>query len=443
MNAFATSLKDALRSPLLPFWLVIALLPFGRSSELGTVLCLLGMIMLFVRDPQALHGHPGARLLLWLLAAYVGAALFSAVDAIRPGKSWSTVAALLRYVPLGLYACFAIRREQKLRALYVAVAWVLALWCADAWLQALTGWSLGGHAEAERVSGIFGADNLKLGPSLAVLSSFALWAARQRWGLPGLLFAFALVLGPVLLAGSRAAWLCYALVALGFAWREARSPLRFAGFCAVAAVLLALAGGVAWKASARFHDRMERTLLVLHGTDQSLDTALSGRLDIWHASLGMFMAHPVNGVGVRGFRYAYPQYAPANDHFVVTGEACGVGEGACHAHQLVLEILTETGALGLLLWLAAVVLALRAWRRVGAAARARAFPATLALGVMLFPLNTHLAFYSAWWGLLFAWLLGLWCASLFVAGIPAGGAKPGIPAGLFEEAHPRGSHDGA
>jgi len=48
------------------------------------------------------------------------------------------------------------------------------------------------------------------------------------------------------------------------------------------------------------------------------------------------------------------------------------------------------------------------------AARTRAFPVTLALGVMLFPLNTHLAFYSAWWGLLFGWLLGLWCAALYV-----------------------------
>jgi hypothetical protein len=35
---------------------------------------------------------------------------------------------------------------------------------------------------------------------------------------------------------------------------------------------------------------------------------------------------------------------------------------------------------------------------------------------MLFPLNTHLAFYSAWWGLLFGWLLGLWCAALYVVG---------------------------
>jgi O-antigen ligase len=417
MISFGTSLKTALRSPLLPFWLVIALLPFGRSAELGTFLCLLGVILLFARQPQALHQHPGARLLLWMLAAYIAAALLSALDSIVPGKSWATAAALLRYAPLGLYVCFAVRREGKLQALYVAVALVLAWWTADAWLQALTGWSLGGHAEAERLSGIFGAANLKLGPTLAVLSPFALWAARKHGGLPGLLLAFVLILGPILLAGSRAAWLTYALVALAFAWREAKSPRRFAAFCAIGALVLALAGSVAWNTSGRFHARLDRTLLALGGTDQSLDTALSGRLDIWHASARMIAAHPINGVGVRGFRYAYPRYAPANDHFLVA-EPCGVGEGACHAHQLVLEILTETGALGLLLWLAALVLALRAWRRVGAAARSRAFPVTLALGVMLFPLNTHLAFYSAWWGLLFGWLLGLWCAALYVEPLP-------------------------
>jgi O-antigen ligase len=413
MTSFGTSLKAALRSPLLPFWLVVALLPLGRSSELGTFLCLIGVILLFAREPQALEEHPGARLLLWLLGAYVGAALVSAFGSIAPGKSWGTVVALLRYAPLGLYACFAIRRDSKLQAMYVAVALVLALWTADAWVQMLTGWSLGGHAAPERISGIFGTTDLKLGPTLAVLSPFALWAARRRWGLKGLLLGFALILGPILLAGSRAAWLCYALVALGFVWREAKSPLRFAGFCMIAAVLLALAGGIAWETSGRFQQRMDRTLLALQGTSQSIDTALTGRLDIWRASARMIAANPIKGVGVRGFRYAYPHYAPANDHFLVS-ESCGEGEGACHPHQLVLEILTETGTIGLLLWLAAAALALRAWRRVGAAARERAFPVTLALGVMLFPLNTHLAFYSAWWGLLFGWLLGLWCAALYV-----------------------------
>ncbi len=413
MIPIGSTLKAALRLPLLPFWLVIALLPVGRSSELGTVLCLLGVIMLFARYPHALSENPGARLLLWLLAAYIGAALISAVDSVVPGKSWGTVAAILRYVPLGLYACFAMRRPEKLQMLFDGVALVVAFWAVDAWVQAFTGWSLGGHAEAERISGIFGAANLKLGPTLAVLSPFVLWSASRRWGLPGLLLSFGLLLGPVLLAGSRAAWVCYALVAIAFVWREARTPARFIGFGVIVVIALALAGGIAWKTSERFHSRMERTLIALRGDPQSLDTAMSGRLDIWHTSAEMIAAHPITGVGARGFRYAYPHFAPASDHFVVD-ESCGEGEGACHPHQLVLEILCETGAIGLLLWLAGAFLAVRAWRSAGLAARARAFPATVAISAMLFPLNTHLAFYSAWWGLLFGWLLGLWCASMFV-----------------------------
>ncbi|HEV2540049.1 MAG TPA: O-antigen ligase family protein [Frateuria sp.] len=420
----ARALVRLLSSPLLPFWLVVALLPFGRSSELGTASCLVGVALLLARRPGALRGHAGAWLLLGLLACYVGAALLSSIGAVMPGKSWGTTAGLLRYLPLGLYACLVIRRDSRLRALYLAVAVVLAVWVADAWLQALTGWSLGGPAQAERISGIFGADNLKLGPTLAVLAPFALWAARERWGRAGLALAFLLLLGPVLLAGSRAGWLCYGLAALAFAWREAGTVRRFALWCMFGVALAGLAGALAWRTSVRFHERMERTLAVLGGNAQGLDEALTGRSAIWRASLRMIADHPWNGVGVRGFRYAYPDYAPANDHFLVA-EACGVGEGACHAHQLVLEVLTETGSAGLLLWLAGTALAVRAWRRAGPAARARAFPATVALGVMLFPLNTHLAFYSAWWGLLFAWLLSLWCAALYADREPPAGQAHG------------------
>ncbi|HET7359287.1 MAG TPA: O-antigen ligase family protein [Rhodanobacteraceae bacterium] len=410
---FVQRLKLALRSPLLPVWLVLLLLPFGRSSELGTLLCVLGTLLLFAREPHALAGHPGARLLLWLFAAYAGAALLSAVDAVDPGKSWLSVAGYLRYAPFGLYVCFAVRRETRWRALCMATAALVALWALDAWVQAITGWSLGGHAEALRVSGIFGADNLKLGPVLAALAPFVLWSARSLWGRRGLVLAFLFLLGPVLLAGSRAAWLSYALVGAAFAWRESRTPARFAGWCAGAALVAALACVVAWQASPRFHARAQRSLQAFNGSSAGVDVALSGRLDIWRTALAMYAGHPFNGVGVRGFRYAYPDYAPKGDHFL-GDEACGAGEGACHAHQDVLEVATETGTLGLVLWLAGVALAWRAWRRVGAAARARAFPATVALAATLFPLNTHLAFYSAWWGLLFWWLLAVWCAALYL-----------------------------
>lgn len=407
-----TRLRAALASPLTPIWLVVFLLPFGRSSELGTLICMLGAIILFVRDRHALAGHPGARLALWLWAAYFLAALISTPDAVDPARSWNSVVAYLRFAPFAVYVCFAVRRPARLDALCLATGIVVALWALDAWVQAFTGFSLGGHAEAQRVSGIFGAGNLKLGPVLASLSPFVLWIARRRFGRVGLVVAMLFLLGPILLAGSRAAWITYGVVWLAFIRVEARTPWRFAAWALAAGAVVALAMGVAWKTSPRFEARMDRSLAALHDTRHAINYASSGRLDIWRVAARMIAAHPVNGVGVRDFRDAYPAYAPPNDHFV-TAEACGEGEGACHPHQLVLEVLTNTGLIGMALWLAGLALALRALRRVGPDARRRAFPVSVALAATVFPLNSHLAFYSAWWGLLFWWLLALWCAALY------------------------------
>lgn len=437
--SLAAPVKAALLSPLLPIAAVIFLLPFGRASELGVLLCMVGAVIFFVREPTAWKHHRGARLLLILWACYFIAALISALDAVNPGKSWSTVAALIRFAPFGFYVCFAVRRESRVRALCFATGVIVAVWALDAWVQALTGYSLGGHADPQRISGIFGADDLKLGPVLAVLSPFVLWSARERFGAPGLIAALLFLLCPILLAGSRAAWWMYTLVVIAFAWREARAPLRFGIWMACAIAIAVIAVGIAWKTSPRFDQRMDRTLLVFNGSVRGIDKAGSGRLDIWRTAWRMYLAHPVNGVGVRGFRYAYPEYALPADRFLGI-EACGTGEGACHPHQIVLEVLDDTGTVGLILWLAGVALVWRAWRGVDGAAREHAWPFSIALLVMTFPLNTHLAFYSAWWGLLFWWLLSLWCASLFSAGVPDGTAKTGIPAGL---ASGRGAIDAA
>ncbi|MEO6967442.1 MAG: O-antigen ligase family protein [Rhodanobacteraceae bacterium] len=411
-DSLAARAAGALRSPLLPIVAVIFLLPFGRASEFAVLVCMLGAAIFFARAPRAWRGHEGVKLLLILWACYFTAALISALDAVNPGKSWSTVAAFLRFAPFGFYVCFAMRRESRVRAVCFSVGVIAALWALDAWVQALTGWSLGGYADPQRVSGIFGAGDLKLGPVLATLSPFVLWSARERYGRTGLVVALLFLLGPILLAGSRAAWLTYALVVIAFLWREARTPLRFAALAFGACVIAAFAVGIAWKTSPRFDTRVDRSLLVLSGSPQGIDMAASGRLEIWRTASRMYADHPINGVGVRGFRYAYPSYANTGDRFLGI-EACGVGEGACHPHQIVLEILDDTGTIGLVLWLTGLAFALRAWRGVSPTARRRAWPVTVALAVMLFPLNTHLAFYSAWWGLLFWWLLALWIAALY------------------------------
>ena len=91
--------------------------------------------------------------------------------------------------------------------------------------------------------------------------------------------------------------------------------------------------------------------------------------------------------------------------------AWGGGE-AYHAHQLLLELLSETGLAGLLSWLGGAWLAARCWRLADARARERARAALLALAVTVFPFNTHLAFYSTFWGGLALLLAGLYAGAL-------------------------------
>lgn len=386
---------------------VLALLPVGRSAEAPLVIGAIVGIVLIWRERATLSANVGAKLVVALFLCYWVPALISAPGSVAPDKTWSTVAVLLRFLPFALFASLGLRRSDMWPRIIAACAAITVLWLLDAWVQIFTGYSLAGAMSAERLSGIFGT-NLKLGPVLAVLSPFVFFVARERFRWRGLAVAFAFQLMPILIAGSRAGWLMFGLVTLVFAWREAKSFGRFFAFALSAACIVVVAAMVAWYASPAFDARVQRSLLVLQGSQHAVDEASAGRLRIWGTAVRMFEAHPVDGVGARGFRYAYPAFAEAGDTFVDDAS----DEGASHAHQIVLEIASETGVIGLLLWLVGAAVAIRAWVRASAASRERALAPALSLAVMCFPIDTHLAFYSAWWGLLFWWLLSLYCAAL-------------------------------
>ena len=117
----------------------------------------------------------------------------------------------------------------------------------------------------------------------------------------------------------------------------------------------------------------------------------------------MARAHPINGVGVRSFRHAYPTYAGPGDPWVDPVQHTG----AAHAHQIVLELVTETGVIGLALWLIAATILWRCARASRGSAAAQA--PWISLAVLVFPFNTHLAFYSSFLAIVLTWLLTLAC----------------------------------
>ena len=326
--------------------------------------------------------------------------LLSIPLALDPAHSATETLKDLRYLPFLWLAAMAVSTPRGARVIGTGLAALVAAWTIDGLLQAATGHSLGGPAVADRLSGIFGADNLKLGLVLATLSPFALLPAARRGMLPWLAVAGALGV-VILLAGARAAWISFGLALLltglrHWGWKRTGAGLVAGG---LVAVLVA-------STSDFLGPRVERTLQAFQMQEDGLDFALSGRLVLWETTGRIILAHPLTGVGTDNFQPAYKAFSEG-DQFVDWGRA-----GAYHAHHIVLEVLAETGIVGLLLWLAAVAIALRAWRFAPPEARARASGPAFALVVTMFPLNTHLAFYSTFWGGITLLLAALYAGAL-------------------------------
>ena len=411
-----------------PYWVLafVALWPAHGYAEgvmvLGAVAAIAKLLATRFRGGAQLLRGPAWALTSVLFFAYWLPELFSVVGSVDVGRALREAVVDLRYLPFLWLVAIAVADDRGRRLTFTGLAVIIGIWTLDALVevvfdasplfwgidaakQAISGGpmcDLDELAQADRLGGVLGPCNLKLGLVLASLSPFALHAAARRWGAPGWVLAAAAVGVVVVFAGSRASWLTYALVLLLSGWRVLGWKRLLLVFAAGAAATVAIGLG-----SPEVRGRLERTTHAFQASETGVDAALSGRARIWGAALCMVRGHPVNGVGVRGFREAFADCDPGQ------GAVAAWGEGpALHAHQIVLEVLSETGFIGLLLWLAGVALALRAWRYAGAAARERARPAMLALLVTVFPLNTHLAFYSTFWGALTLMLAALYAGSL-------------------------------
>ncbi|MBJ6978847.1 MULTISPECIES: O-antigen ligase family protein [unclassified Luteimonas] len=420
-----------------PHWVLafVALWPAPGYAEgivvLGALAAIIKLAASRFRGGAQLLSGPAWALTSVLFFAYWLPELLSTVGSVDAGRALREAAVDLRYLPFLWLVAIAVADDRGRRLTFTGLAVIVAIWTLDALVevafdtsplfwgidaakQAISGrpmCNLDELAEADRLGGVLGPCNLKLGVVLASLSPFALYAAGRRWSTLGWVVAAAAIGVAIVFAGSRASWLTYALVLLLSGWRLLGWKRLLGVFAGGVLVTLAIA-----ITSPEVRDRFERTTQAFQASSTGVDAALSGRTRIWGAALCMVREHPLNGVGARGFREAFPACDPE------AGAPAAWGAGpALHAHQIVLEVLSETGIVGLLLWLSGVALALRAWRFASAAARERARPAMLALLVTVFPLNTHLAFYSTFWGALTLMLAALYAGSLLAR---AGQAPP-------------------
>lgn len=222
-----------------------------------------------------------------------------------------------------------------------------------------------------------------LGYLLPIAISLALWAVGRWWrrrrasdlGLGLMIGGVALALGAgILMSWSRGAWMgLLAATAAVLGLRNRRAAALTLTGAALLVAIIALAG-VGW-----LPDSIAARLSDLGGYVVGPDAArteitdanfsVMERLAHWDAGLRMFADHPWLGVGIGNYGANYAGYAQAHWY-----------EPLGHAHNVFINFLAETGALGFgafaVFWLGLVWLAARSAGRTGGS------QAALAIGML-------------------------------------------------------------
>lgn len=399
-----------------PVWVVfLAVLsqPFGVSYELFTLIMAVAGGFALWQQGRGIWQQPSIRYFSLLFLCLWLPGWVSLVDAVALKKGLITQVGLLRFYLAGIFVITHIRTASQHRLLLYLLAGMVLFWLLDAWVQAVAGADLLGRISDTqgRISGIFGKDPV-LGWMLILYGALLVLVAgriQAAWAVA----AVALWVATVFISGNRGAWLalfwgsCAVALAVFF-WRIKLPKRWLLGTLVLCAISIF--------ASVQQNEVRARVGHSMQGIGQDYhqwDLATSYRLSLWQSTWAMIRDNPVNGVGVKSFRYAYPDYAREHSPFSATDKE-GRPVGAHHAHQIVLEALAESGVFGLL-GLAGFYILLFGTLFRQLLQRQEILPLAYFAGVVgvTFPLNTHLSLFTSYWAQAVWLLLAIFMAALF------------------------------
>ncbi len=325
--------------------------------------------------------------------------LLSLTDAVSFEHSWHSTGPYLRFLFMGIFVISAMASCSTQKAVLIGVFCLLSFWCIDAITQVLFGINFLGYPYEDRhITGMFYPKNT-IAHICAGLSPiyFELLRRHYRKFWPILIMILPLFT-VVLLSGRRAAWIMLALSFTGYVgfFLLVRSKVQLSARQIILPVLILVTvlGSIVFSHDAT-RRRVTTTLGVFSNDYETVNKATAKRLPLWRTSVRMVRDNWLNGVGPRGYRYAYSDYALADDPWKTSGQT--------HPHQLVLEVMVECGAFGILGLLGFVIVIFRYLKPV-ISKDPSAFPWLWSIVVITFPFNTHMAFYGSYWSSFF-WLL--------------------------------------
>jgi len=328
--------------------------------------------------------------------------LFSLTDAVNFSHSARTTFPYLRFLFMGIYILDERRNILLFGRLRTAIFWVVTIWSIDATIQYLVGVNLFGYPYREGdITGMFYPDNT-ITHMLAALSPLYFDRLREySKKYPAVWLLVLPMFAVVLVGGRRAAWIMMAISVGGYLFfllrhtdtlNISRKALLASGLACVAMVTLLI------YTNKPLQDRLQATAGLFSLNYDLADQATSRRLPIWETSMKIIRNNWINGIGPRGFRHVYQQFSTADNFFYASGTT--------HPHQLLLEVLTETGIIGLL----GLIFFVRVFYTffLGRNLLSPTYPALLSVLIVMFPFSTNLAFYGSYWSTITWWFL-LYC----------------------------------
>ncbi len=340
--------------------------------------------------------------ILWPVMAFIFAASLSLLTAESVGV---TLNELIKWLQMAVMALIAASLCQR-----YGVGWLLCALLAAAGVQALIGLYqfMGGSGAPHlwildyryfRAFGSFGQPNpfgafmgmtlpLALGALFGALSTA--WQNRTRrgvwlWVALGLSAAAALIGGGLVASWSRGAWLGFAaalVTLILLAPRRLWHGIVITLMCVSLVSAAVLSNAIPNTLLARFSDFAQDLTGFQDARGVPINDANYAtveRLAHWQAALSMADESPFFGVGFGGYQAAYERHALVNWPLALG-----------HAHNFYLNVLAETGAIGLMayigMWIGLGLLGVRALRLQNA------FQRGVSLGVLA--VWAHIAIHS-------------------------------------------------
>jgi O-antigen ligase len=387
-----------------------------------TIMAIIGFYKVII-SPRSVWNDQTLKYFIFLFLCLWIPMLLAFPDAVNPSRSAQTVFPYLRFLFAGIFIIHELSKNDECFKIFIyGVFFIVTFWCIDASIQFFIGYNLLGFPyRAGEITGMFYPRNT-IAHICAILSPICFYTVfkhseRKKWFWLGIVPLFFVVL----ISGRRAAWVMLALCSFGFiiflylSSANKNKTLRLITIisCVIGVILTST---IILNQATR--DRFQTTLGLFSFDYKSINAATAVRLPIWEVAYSIFKERPINGIGPRGFRFIYHDYAKTDDIWIQSSSnrlsyLFSENLPPTHPHLLLLEILVETGIIGLVGFLLLFYFLIKSRRKIKNISYEFVF--LIPVFVSLFPFNSHMAFYGSVWSSMIWLLMAVYFSSLRLA----------------------------